>query len=357
LQLKEKVLISFAKLLNITIDIKSEFYLTRTTVHGPGNLVVGMFSILLNGIEALGSFITSSSSSKGDNFENIYVSICLCGISHADEFKNRGFYVDLKDNQLLHPNEVTAEQFERSKFAAENTLKSLKFVHEKLADNKSIKDFVKTINEGLALYSKKSGFVTQAKYERETLPWPEYIPTGATKLLLGTFPTKKSNRSFEFFYPNKSNRFWKTLSIIADLPLTQFLGDEAVDERKKILEKLRLGICDTGHKILRQKESSLDGNLFPVEFTNVFPILEKCKTIQTVILTSSTKGNSALSWFEAYCELNGIKLLVPKGPLPRSSEIEIVGKLIKVIAVNSPSRAATVNDKALVKMYSEVLIN
>jgi G:T/U-mismatch repair DNA glycosylase len=316
-----------------------------------------MFSILLNGIEALGSFITSSSSSKGDNFENIYVSICLCGISHADEFKNRGFYVDLKDNQLLHPNEVTAEQFERSKFAAENTLKSLKFVHEKLADNKSIKDFVKTINEGLALYSKKSGFVTQAKYERETLPWPEYIPTGATKLLLGTFPTKKSNRSFEFFYPNKSNRFWKTLSIIADLPLTQFLGDEAVDERKKILEKLRLGICDTGHKILRQKESSLDGNLFPVEFTNVFPILEKCKTIQTVILTSSTKGNSALSWFEAYCELNGIKLLVPKGPLPRSSEIEIVGKLIKVIAVNSPSRAATVNDKALVKMYSEVLIN
>jgi AbiV family abortive infection protein len=301
--------------------------------------------------------LAAGKSDFGDFFNSILPISNLDHIdwwSNADEFKNRGFYVDLK-KRLLHPDEITREQFEHSKSVAENTLKSLKFVHEKIVDNKNNTDFVKMINEGLGLYSKKSRFVTQAKYERETIPWAEYTPTGATKLLLGTFPTKKSNRSFEFFYPNKSNRFWKILSILADLPLVHFSNDEAVDERKRILDKLRLGICDTGHKILRQKESSLDGNLFPIEFTNVFAILERCETIQTVILTSSTKGNSALSWFAAYCELNGVKLAVPKGALPRTSEINVVGRLVKVIAINSPSRAATIKDDEILKMYSSVI--
>lgn len=302
--------------------------------------------------------MVTGKSDVGDFFDSVLLVSNLDDIdwwSNADEFKNRGFYVDLKDNLLLHPNEVTAEQFQRSKFAAENTLKSLKFVHEKLDDNKNIKDFIKTINEGLALYGKKSAFVTRAKYEHETLPWPEYIPPDCTKLLLGTFPTKKPNRSFEFFYPNRSNRFWKILSTIAHLPLVHFSNDEAVKERKNILDRLRLGVCDTAHKILRQKESSLDGNLFPVEFTNVFAILERYERIQTVILTSSTKGNSALTWFEAYSELNGVKLKVPKGPLPRAAEIHAVGRTIKVVAVNSPSRAPTATEETLVEMYAQVL--
>lgn len=200
-----------------------------------------------------------------------------------------------------------------------------------------------------------NSFLTKSKFAEETLPWKEYIPYEAKMLILGTFPTEKSNRAFEFFYPNKANRFWPTLARVAGMPLTEFGGEPAVAQRKLILDKLQAGISDTGYKILRQKESSLDDSLFPVEFTDVFKILKEHSTIISIILTSSSKGNSALNWFEAYCELNNITLTLPKGNLPRQTTLTVLNRPIKVIAINSPSRAASISDEVLYEMYAKVI--
>ena len=199
-------------------------------------------------------------------------------------------------------------------------------------------------------------------HQKEELPWPEYIPDHADKLILGTFPTKKDNRDFEFFYPNKNNKFWKVLARIANFNLTAFESSEkwqiqAVIERKQLLDKLKLGITDIGAVILRHKNSSLDSNLFPVEFTDIFKLLAENPQIKTIILTSSSSGNSVLSWFKIYCDLNSVKLHIDKKNknFPMETEITVGNKQIKIVIVYSTSGAAGKSEDFLVEQYRKVL--
>jgi len=255
---------------------------------------------------------------------------------------------------LRSPSDTSEEEYAKTKVVIEDALNSINTVFKIFRESKNTANLVKSINTSFDLYNRPRGFQVRAKYQNETLPWPEYIPPTATMLLLGTFPTEKKNRVFEFFYPNKNNRFWGMLSMITGLPIS--LGENAVADRKLILDTLKLGVTDTANKILRQMESSLDGHLFPTEFTNVFDILSKHPTITKIILTSSSGENSALAWFTAYCSLNGIRFeMLPKKGLPRFGTIPFAGRAIDVVAINSPSRRASIKDAPLIAMYRQVL--
>ncbi len=202
-------------------------------------------------------------------------------------------------------------------------------------------------------------------YHEEILPWKEYIPENANKLILGTFPTKKQNRDFEFFYPNKNNKFWKVLARIANKKLSNFEINEegkllAIKERKEILDILNLAITDMGARVLRQNNSSLDNNLFPLEFTDVFSIIQNHPKIKTIILTSSSnKGNSALSWFASYCLINKVnfQLNQKNKNFPLTTEIILEGNIIKVVVVYSTSGLAGKSEDFLVDLYKKVIIS
>ena len=205
-------------------------------------------------------------------------------------------------------------------------------------------------------------YETLNPYEEELLPWSEYVPDTADKLILGTFPTKKENRDFEFFYPNTNNKFWTVLAKLADFKLTDFENSEtwkktAITERKQILDKLKLAITDIGNKILRQKNSSLDSNLFPIEYSDIFSIINDRPSIKTIILTSSSNGNSVLSWFSTYCKINNITLKVnkKKAKFPIETDITVNKKNIKVVIVYSTSGAAGKTVEFLVNQYRSVI--
>jgi G:T/U-mismatch repair DNA glycosylase len=198
-------------------------------------------------------------------------------------------------------------------------------------------------------------YTTLAKFHEETLPYNTYIPTVADKLILGTFPTRPSLRKYDFFYPNPSNKFWKILAQLAGTELRFIAGDAAVVERKAILDQLKLAISDIGYRIYRQNESSLDSNIFPIEFTNVFKLLDEHPEICTLILTSSTKGNSVLVWFKAYCELNDVELEIAKdNRVPWQTTIWIK-RQVRVLVVYSTSGAAGKSEAELVDMYMEAI--
>ncbi len=193
-------------------------------------------------------------------------------------------------------------------------------------------------------------------------PWKEYIPEDANKLILGTFPPRKEQWDFDFYYPNKKNKFWKVLAEIAGYKLKDFnesISDKVqeVEEKKYILRLLKLGITDIALKIIRQKNSSLDQNLFLLEFRDIFQILDQNPKIQTLILTSSSNGNSVLTWFEIYSKLNNIALKwkLRKQEFPKEAEISIQGKDIQIKIVNSTSGTAGKSLDFLVKQYKRVL--
>jgi len=201
-------------------------------------------------------------------------------------------------------------------------------------------------------------YKTLNEYKEETHPWEPFIPANAEKLILGTFPTAEVNRgSYEFFYPNPNNDFWRVLFQAAEKTLDNYKHLEPIEIRKQILVDLKLGIADIGKKILRQKDSSRDDNLFPIEYTDIFSILETHPTIKKIIITSSSGGNSVLSWFHHYCVLNGHNFIIPREKLPIKTMLIFKSCKIRIEIVSSPSRLSPIKGDKLFEMYRNAILN
>lgn len=200
-------------------------------------------------------------------------------------------------------------------------------------------------------------YKTECKVIEETLEWENYIPSKANKLIIGTFPTVEHRRSYKFFYPNKDNPFWKILSIIAETKLIPADQNKAVSNRQEILSKLNLGITDMGYKILRHANSSLDQSIFPIEFMNIFKILDDYPTIEKLIFTSSSGENSVEGWFRNYCKLNSVKFPKMKGKNPKRAEINIGNRIVQIVTVHSTSKAAARSENELIDMYKKEILD
>ena len=76
--------------------------------------------------------------------------------------------------------------------------------------------------------------ITKNQYTDEPHPWDWFIPEGTHKLFIGTFPTEKSNRKYDFFYSGATNRFWEVMTELAK-PLNEIeneIENESVLERE-----------------------------------------------------------------------------------------------------------------------------
>lgn len=196
------------------------------------------------------------------------------------------------------------------------------------------------------------------EYKEESHPWEPFIPQNADKLILGTFPTTdKCRGAYEFFYPNPNNDFWRVIFEVAGKKLDDFLQAEPIDTRKQILSYLKLGIADIGKRVLRQKDSSKDDNLFPIEYTDIFSLLETNPEIKKIIITSSSGANSVLSWFHHYCIINGHTFNIPKGKLPITTKLLFNNLEIKIDIISSPSRLSPIKGDKLFEMYRTVILN
>ncbi len=197
--------------------------------------------------------------------------------------------------------------------------------------------------------------ITKNTFTEENHPWNSYIPSGATKLLIGTFPTDARNRKYNFFYCSSTNRFWEVLSAVAGHPFEMLSGVNAIEERERILDKLKLGLTDMGKIIYRQQGSSKDHSLFPIEFMDIVQILHKYPAIATLIVSGNSQGNSSLSWFSIFCSLNNIKLNVKELEKQQATEIFMADRKVKVLLAYSPSRLSRITTEKLIESYSKML--
>ena len=50
--------------------------------------------------------------------------------------------------------------------------------------------------------------------EIENHPFPPFCPPGAKVLIMGTFPPGRHRWAMDFYYPNRTNDFWKIMGLI-----------------------------------------------------------------------------------------------------------------------------------------------
>jgi G:T/U-mismatch repair DNA glycosylase len=191
--------------------------------------------------------------------------------------------------------------------------------------------------------------------QTETHPWNWHIPEEATAAVIGTFPPTRRNWSFDFFYPNKNNYFWKIIAQITARPLFYFSGKEAVSERKELLNRCKVGVSDMGQIIRRKTGSSLDQNLEIVAYMDIFKLLQENPSIRKLIFTSSSGKSSAIGWFKDYLSLHQIPFKIPRGKRPLRTTVIIKGKLLEIAVLysTSPRAGAAVSFNELTELYAE----
>jgi G:T/U-mismatch repair DNA glycosylase len=194
--------------------------------------------------------------------------------------------------------------------------------------------------------------------KQEIHPWNWYLPKGAKILIIGTFPPTIRNWSFNFFYPNKNNYFWKILAKIAGRELQYFSGPEAVKERKELLQLLETGVSDMGKIIYRKAGNSLDQNLEIIEYMDIIRLLQENPSLRKIIFTSSSGSSSAIYWFKDYLNLRQIDFKIPKGKRPLYTSVAFQGKNIEVVLLysTSPRVGASISFEQLVALYKNELI-
>lgn len=123
----------------------------------------------------------------------------------------------------------------------------------------------------------------------ERHPWPPFIPAGARYLFLGTFPPQEHRWSMPFFYPNRTNDFWRIMGLIflgnRDALWDAEQGRFNLDAIKSLLNREHIALWDTGMAVRRLKGNASDKFLEIVEPVDLATLLDENPTISHIITT------------------------------------------------------------------------
>lgn len=122
----------------------------------------------------------------------------------------------------------------------------------------------------------------------ERHPFPPFLPHDAKVLIMGTFPPKPIRWSMNFYYPNKTNDFWRIMGLIfyGD---TEHFRDTATGgfhqtDIEQFLRDKKIALHDTGASVRRLKDNASDKFLEIVEPVNLdalLSVMPNCNFIAT----------------------------------------------------------------------------
>lgn len=171
----------------------------------------------------------------------------------------------------------------------------------------------------------------------ETHPWGPYIPEGAKVVLMGTFPPTENRWAMRFYYPNRTNDFWRILSLIflgdAEALYDKSLRSFRVDDLKQLLIDHHIAIAATTIRVRRLKGNASDKDLEIVETVDLPSLLSQMPDCRAI----ATTGEKAAS---VIAELTGTPL--PKIGIPIAMPPEYIAAhniTINIWRLPSTSRA------------------
>lgn len=192
----------------------------------------------------------------------------------------------------------------------------------------------------------------------EIHPFPNFNPKGATHLILGSFPTLRSNWRFNFYYPGRANFFWRLMSDVYDWPFKHSVGEEAIKERRELLIAKRLAISDTIYSIRRKiATSSKDSDLEVVKKMDVLAMLRENPSLHSIILTGSSGKASAHATFYEHLRENNVVYEVGGSKPPINGSFTINKREIKVHSLYSTSGLNIGRYKEAVEQYRKYLLD
>ncbi len=130
--------------------------------------------------------------------------------------------------------------------------------------------------------------------EIESHPWPPFIPEGAKVLIMGTFPPQAKRWNMDFYYPNRTNDFWKICGLLflgdKDALLIPGTKDYDIDKIRALMTEKHIALNDTVRKARRLKGNASDKFLEVVEPVPLYDLLREMPDCHAVATTGEKAG-------------------------------------------------------------------
>jgi len=181
-----------------------------------------------------------------------------------------------------------------------------------------------------------------------THPYAPFIPKNATKLIVGTLPPPRfttgelKERDVNFCYGSRDGQLWPILDKLFTLELDYENTPSAILQRKRFLEKRRIGICDIVASSKRDKIDASDLGMQDVVLRDLISVLEQHPSIDRILFTGGNSKNGPEYFFRRHLKEYGLSLEVITSEVPRIHQFLLPNskRSIETVSLTAPSGAA-----------------
>ncbi|EAP85962.1 hypothetical protein CA2559_08016 [Croceibacter atlanticus HTCC2559] len=145
-----------------------------------------------------------------------------------------------------------------------------------------------------------------------------------------------------FSYGSIDGLLWPVLEQVFQVSLDYETTDVAISQRKALLKKHHIGICDIVDSAYRDKVDASDVGLRDIKLRDLIAYLEKHKTIHTLLFTGGNSKNGPEYFFRKHLKEYQLKLEVVNNDVPRIHQFTMPSsnRMITTVSLTSPSGSA-----------------
>lgn len=181
-------------------------------------------------------------------------------------------------------------------------------------------------------------------------PFPPFMPPGAKVLIMGTFPPKPHRWSMDFYYPNKTNDFWRIMGMIFFGNPSYFRTSSGGFDKESIINFLTekgIALSDTGSAVRRLKDNASDKFLEIVEPVRLSALLQSMPGCR-YLATTGEKAAGVLA------ELTGTE--APKIGEWVEVRLRVPDRMVRITRMPSTSRAYPLSPELKAEAYRKLFL-
>ena len=177
-------------------------------------------------------------------------------------------------------------------------------------------------------------------------PYPPFIPSKATKLIVGTLPPPRfsignlKSDDVNFCYGSRDGQLWKILDEIFNLNLKYENTQEAILQRKTFLKTENIGICDIVESAEREKIDASDLGMQNTLLRDLIGYLKQYPNVDTLLFTGGNSKNGPEYFFRKHLKDHNLKLELVNNDIPRIHQFRLNERTIRTVSLTAPSGSA-----------------
>ena len=144
----------------------------------------------------------------------------------------------------------------------------------------------------------------------------------------------------DFCYGSRFGLLWPILERIFDYNLAYENTAQAIEQRKQLLTRNGIGICDMVDFCIRDRMEASDLGMKEIKLRNLKRILETHADIEMLLFMGGNSKNGPEYLFKRHARENDLKMILKQSESPRISELDMGSRKIKCVSLISPSSAA-----------------